>query len=169
MLALRARDVMIPIEQIPTITADATLHEGIQALRQSFHREGRPWHGHRILIVLNNDGKLEGILTLRGILTAVGLYDLIRNPLFKSESWSWYFLRKLKEGSRMKVRDIMRPVLLATVQASDELLEVIRTFLKYNVNSLPVLERGNLLGVVRVVDVFKVLSDYYREAEEKNR
>jgi CBS domain-containing protein len=160
---------MIPIEQIPTITADATLHEGIQALRQSFHREGRPWHGHRILIVLNNDGKLEGILTLRGILTAVGLYDLIRNPLFKSESWSWYFLRKLKEGSRMKVRDIMRPVLLATVQASDELLEVIRTFLKYNVNSLPVLERGNLLGVVRVVDVFKVLSDYYREAEEKNR
>ncbi|MBE3586090.1 MAG: CBS domain-containing protein [Thermoanaerobacter sp.] len=169
MLALRARDVMIPIEQIPTITADATLHEGIQALRQSFHREGRPWHGHRILIVLNNDGKLEGILTLRGILTAVGLYDLIRNPLFKSESWSWYFLRKLKEGSRMKVRDIMRPVLLATVQAGDELLEVIRTFLKYNVNSLPVLERGNLLGVVRVVDVFKVLSDYYREAEEKNR
>ncbi|MDQ0286756.1 CBS domain-containing protein [Desulfofundulus luciae] len=168
MLSLKAREIMIPIEQFTTITADATLHEGIQALRQSFHREGRPWHGHRILIVLDENGNLEGILTLRGILTAVGLYELLRDPLFKSESWSWYFLRKLREGSRMRVRDIMRPVPVATVQADDELLDIVRAFLRHNVNSLPVLDRGRLLGVVRTVDVFKVLSDYYLELEEEN-
>lgn len=168
MISLKAREIMIPIEQITTITADATLHEGIQALKQSFHREGKPWHGHRVLIVLNEKGNLEGILTLRGILTAVGLYDLIRDPLFKSESWSWYFLRKLKEGARVRVRDIMRPVPVATVQADDEFLDVVRALLKYNVNNLPVLEHGRLLGIVRTVDVFKVLSDYYLKLDKKN-
>lgn len=157
MLPRKAREIMIPIEQFTTITEDATLHEGIQALRQSLHFEGRPWHGSRILVVLDQNGNLSGILTLRGILTAVGLYELLKDPLFKSESWSWYFLQKLKEGSRMRVRDIMRPY------KDDDLLDVVRAFLKYSVNSLPVLDRGRLLGVVRIVDVFKVLSDYYQQ------
>ncbi|MGB9826560.1 MAG: HPP family protein, partial [Desulfofundulus sp.] len=152
---------MMPVEQFATITEDATLHEGIQALRQSLHLKDRPWHGNRILVVLDRNGNLSGILTLRGVLTAVGLYELLRDPLFKSESWSWYFLKKLKEGSQMRVRDVMRSYQVATVQADDEILDVVRAFLKYNVNSLPVLDRGRLLGVVRIVDLFKVLSDYY--------
>lgn len=161
MLRQKARDIMIPLEELPTINAEATLHEGIHALRQSFHRHGRPWHGHRILIVLDGEGRLSGILTLRGILMAVGLYDLLKDPLLRAESWSWYFLQKLKEGSLLKVRDVMRPLQIATVQADDEIMDVIRALLRYGVNSLPVLEDGRLLGIVRTVDVFKVLSEYF--------
>ncbi len=152
---------MIPLEELPTIEAGATLYEGIQALRQSFHRQGKPWHGHRILIVLDAEGRLSGILTLRGILMAVGLYDLLNDPLFRAESWSWYFLQKLKEGSLLRVCDVMRPLEVATVQADDEIMDVVRALLRHGVNSLPVLEGGRLLGVVRTVDVFKVLSAHF--------
>ncbi|MCL6610458.1 MAG: CBS domain-containing protein [Peptococcaceae bacterium] len=153
---------MVPIDDYNTISEEATLYEAIKVLRGSFHRDGRAWYGHRSVIVLGGSGELVGILSLRGILKAAGLRELNKDPEFKAESWGWYYVDRLRSCAKMRVRDVMRPLAVATVDAGDTVGEVAAALLKHRVNSLPVLKRGKLAGMVRTLDVFMVIGDYFK-------
>jgi CBS domain-containing protein len=152
---------MVPIGDYNTISEEATVYEAIQALRESFHRDGRAWYGHRSVVVLDGGGKPSGILTLRGILRAAGLRELDNDQDLKAESWGWYYIKKLREESHLRVRDIMRPLGLAAVRAGDDLTTVARALLKHSVNSLPVLKKGQVTGIVRAMDIFMAMDGYF--------
>jgi CBS domain-containing protein len=153
---------MVAIDDYITISEEATLYEAIKILRSSFHRDGRAWYGHRSVIVLGKSGQLVGILTLRGLLKAAGLRKLNDDPNFKAESWGWYYVNRIRTESRMKVKDVMRPLALATVNHSDKVRDVARSLLRHRVNSLPVLKKGRLIGIVRTIDVFMVIGEYFK-------
>lgn len=157
-----AEEIMVAIDDYSTISEEATLYEAIKILRSSFHRDGRAWYGHRSVIVLGKDGQLVGILTLRGLLKAAGLRKLNDDPDFKAESWGWYYVNRIRTESRMKVKDVMRPLALATVNHSDKVRDVARSLLKHQVNSLPVLKKGRLIGIVRTIDIFMVIGEYFK-------
>jgi len=157
-----AEEIMVAIDDYITISEEATLYEAIKILRSSFHRDGRAWYGHRSVIVLGKSGQLVGILTLRGLLKAAGLRKLNDDPNFKAESWGWYYVNRLRTESRMKVKDVMRPLALATVNHSDKVRDVARSLLRHQVNSLPVLKKGRLIGIVRTIDVFMVIGEYFK-------
>ena len=125
------------------------------------NRDGRAWYGHRSVIVQDGAGKPTGILTLRGILRAAGLRELDSDPDLKAESWGWYYIKSLREESKLRVRDIMQPLGLAAVRAGDDLTAVARTLLKHNVNSLPVLKNGRVVGIIRATDVFMTMDEYF--------
>ncbi|WP_238455634.1 CBS domain-containing protein [Desulfolucanica intricata] len=157
-----AEDIMVPIDDYQKIYEDTTIYEAIKILQASFHKDGKAWHGHRSVIVLNIQGELVGILTLRGLLKAAGLNELIENINVKGDSWGWYYMNQLKEESRMRVRDVMRPLGIATVDAGDDVYAVANSLLRHQVNSLPVLKNGKLIGLVRTLDVFTVIEDYFK-------
>ncbi|MCL6559645.1 MAG: CBS domain-containing protein, partial [Firmicutes bacterium] len=100
-------------------------------------------------------------LTLRGILRAAGLRELENDPDLKADSWGWNYINKLREETRLRVRDIMQPLGLAGVRAHDDLTDVARALLKHNVNSLPVLKKGRVIGIVRETDVFMSMDPYF--------
>lgn len=156
-----AEEIMVPIGDYNTINEKATVYEAIRVLRESFHRDGRAWYGHRSVIVMDGAGEPTGILSLRGILWAAGLRELENDPDLKAESWGWNYINKLREESRLCVRDIMQPLGLAAVRARDDLTDVARALLKHNVNSLPVLEKGRVVGIVRAMDVFMAMDVYF--------
>lgn len=156
-----AEDIMVPISDFNTISEDATLYEAIKVLRGSFHRDGTAWYGHRSVIVLGDGGDLVGILSLRGLLKAAGLQELDNDPEFKAESWGWYYINRLKTQARMRVRDVMRPLAVATVDAADSVGEVAVALLKHRVNLLPVLKKGKLIGMVRTLDIFMVVGEFF--------
>ncbi len=157
-----AEEIMVPLEDYNTINEKATIYEAIRVLRESFHRDGRAWYGHRSVIVKNDAGEPTGILTLGSILRAAGLRELfLDDPDFKAESWGWYYIKKIVEESAIRVRDIMQPLGLAAVRASDELTDIAKTLLKYNVNSLPVLKKGKVIGIVRTIDIFMAMDRYF--------
>lgn len=156
-----AEDIMVPIDDFNTISEDATLYDAIQVLRRSFHRDGTAWYGHRSVIVLGNTGDLVGVLSLRGLLKAAGLQALDNDPEFKAESWGWYYVNRLRTQARMRVRDVMRPLAVATVDAASSVSEVAMALLKHRVNSLPVLKKGKLIGMVRTLDIFLVLGEFF--------
>lgn len=156
-----ARDIMVPINSYMTISENATLHEAIKVLRNSFHRDGRAWYGYRSVIVLGAGGDLVGVLSLKGLLRAVGLKELDNDPNFKSDCWGWYYVNRLREQSKLRVKDAMRPLAVATVDAGDDVNEVAAALLKHNVDSLPVLSSYELVGMVRTVDIFMVVGDYF--------
>lgn len=156
-----AEDIMVHLHDYSTISEKATVHEAIQVLRESFHKDGRAWYGHRSVIVLSVTGEPTGILTLRGILWAAGLREIEKDPDLKAESWGWYYVDKLREESRLRVRDIMQPLGLAAVRDRDDLTDIARALLKHNVNSLPVIKKGQVIGIVRAMDVFMAMDEYF--------
>ncbi|SFG64984.1 CBS domain-containing protein [Desulfotomaculum arcticum] len=156
-----AADIMVPIDSYVTINKDATLYEAIIALRGAMHSEGKAWHGHRSVLVLGDGGKLVGILTMSGLLRAAGLKEIDDDPEIKAESWGWYYVNQLREETKMRVRDFMRPLDLYTVDASVAVIDIALTLLKYQVNSLPVLKQGKPVGIVRSLDVFMVIDEFF--------
>ncbi|MCL6479264.1 MAG: CBS domain-containing protein [Peptococcaceae bacterium] len=152
---------MVPINDYNTISENATLYEAIKVLRSSFHRDGKAWYGHRSVIVLGGGGELVGVLSLRGLLKAAGLKELDDDPDFKAESWGWYYIDRLRKESRLKVKDVMRPLAVATVDAGDSVREAALSLLKHQVNSLPVLKEGKLVGMVRTLDIFRTIGEYF--------
>ncbi|SFG01746.1 CBS domain-containing protein [Desulfotomaculum arcticum] len=162
MVKKTAEDIMISISDYVTISEKETLYRAIKVLRDSFHKDGRAWYGHRSVIVLGQSGELVGVLSLNEILKAVGLKELNNDPNFKAESWGWYYINSMREHAKLIVRDVMRPIALATVDARDSVSEVAQALLKHKVNSLPVLKRGKLIGMVRTLDIFMVVGDYFK-------
>ena len=156
-----AEDIMVPIGDYNTISENATLYEAIKVLRGSFHRDGKAWYGHRSVIVLGISGDLVGILSLRSLLKAAGLRKLDNDPDFKAESWGWYYINRLRTQSLMRVRDVMRPLAVATVDAGENVKDVAVSLFKHQVNSLPVLKKGRLVGMVRTLDIFMVIGEYF--------
>lgn len=157
-----AADIMVPLSDYYTVSEEATLHEAIKVLRNSFHRDGRAWYGHRSVIVLGKGGELVGVLSLKGLLKAAGLRNLDNDPEFKSESWGWYYVNRLRTGSKLRVRDVMRSLAVATVDAGDSVSSVAMALLKHQVDSVPVIKSGKLVGMVRTMDVFMVIGDYFK-------
>ena len=162
MVKKTAEDIMISISDYVTISEKETLYRAIKVLLDSFHKDGRAWYGHRSVIVLGQSGELVGVLSLNEILKAVGLKELNNDPNFKAESWGWYYINSMREHAKLIVRDVMRPIALATVDARDSVSEVAQALLKHKVNSLPVLKRGKLIGMVRTLDIFMVVGDYFK-------
>lgn len=156
-----ARDLMVPINDYMTISENATLFEAIKVLRNSFHRDGRAWYGHRSVIVLGAGGDLVGVLSLKELLRAAGLKELDNDPNFKAECWGWYYVNRLREESKLRVRDAMRPLTVPTVDADDDVKKVAAALLKNNVDSLPVMNSSGLVGMVRTVDIFMVIGEYF--------
>lgn len=157
----KVKEIMVPIEDYSTISENATIYDAIKILQQSFHRDGKAWYGHRSVIVLGEDGSLTGILTLRGLLKAVGLRELDEDINIKSESWGWYFTHKLRKESKMQVKDVMRPLALATVNTDTDIASAAITLLRHQVNSLPVLKDGKPVGILRTLDIFRVIGQYF--------
>ncbi|MHB8158253.1 MAG: CBS domain-containing protein [Desulfocucumaceae bacterium] len=160
--AKTAGDIMIAINDYSTIAETATIFEAIKALRQSFHRDGKAWYGHRSVVVLDSKGKLTGILSLRGLLRAAGFRELDEDIGIKSESWGWYYTSQLREDMGIKVRDVMRPIALATVRQDTPVSEVALSLLRHKVNSLPVFNGAELVGIVRTIDIFMIIGEYFK-------
>jgi len=156
-----AADMMVPLKSYLTINKDATLYQAIITLKEAMHSEGKAWHGHRSILVLDEDGKLVGILTMSGLLRAAGLKEMAADLELKAESWGWYYINQLREETKMRVRDFMRPLDLYTVDASDTVLDIALALLKYQVNSLPVLKAGKPVGIVRALDIFMVIDEFF--------
>ncbi|ABO50039.1 CBS domain containing protein [Desulforamulus reducens MI-1] len=158
--SLTARDVMIPLSDYATVSADDSIRHAIYTLRISIYRDkSGAFHGHRALIVLDNKGNVSGILTLLDLLKAVGLKDHYNDPWVKSASWSWFFINRIHESEGIKVKDIMRPIFLGTVDTQQPIQEVIRKMLLQEENLIPVLENHVPIGVIRTIDLFWLLGN----------
>lgn len=156
---LTARDIMIPLGNYSTVTQEDSVRHAIYTLKTSIYRDKQgAFHGHRALVVLNEKEEICGILTLLDILKAVGLKEHYNDPWIKTASWSWYYMNRIHETEGVKVKDIMRPIFLVTVNSDQPLEAIVRKMLLQEENLIPVLERNIPIGVIRTIDLFWSLS-----------
>jgi CheY-like chemotaxis protein/CBS domain-containing protein len=160
----RVGDVMIPLADYSTVTGDDTVEKAIDRLRASFGLQAATDSimetGHRSLLVLGDDGVVEGAVAIVDLLRAImprylsapkpTLADTIQySPMF----WVGMFNREVRAIRSVRVRDLMSPVPPA-IAANAPLMEAAYAMVQQGARRLVVERGGVIVGVIREQELF---------------
>jgi len=161
-----AEDIMISLEGYPHIPYWYTLRQAIDVIENATiifsDRTSLP----RALLVFDDDQQLLGIVRRRDILKGLEpkflrtmpmphrkqLFDVEVDPDLVDFS-TGRIAKAMQEQAEHKVSEVMQPI-VATVRHDDHLAKVIYKMIHWDLNLLPVVKDGTVVGVVRSVDAF---------------
>ena len=160
----KARDIMIPLEEYTTVEEDATVKEGIEALKRSFESfasTGKIMEtGHRSILVFDRKGAISGILSIMDLIVAIrpaylsapkpSMADTLQ---YSAMFWSGLFTIQAKALVKKKVKDIMSDPPM-TVDEDANLMEVADILYTRNARRLGVTRKGKIVGIVREQEIF---------------
>ncbi len=98
---------------------------------------------HHVLVV-NNDGDLEGVISSTDLDRAKSGVSLFRNP--KKEEYDATILRSLRACDIM-TKDVV------TLQSTDSIRRAYEIFKKNKFHAIPIISRGMLKGIVTPIDI----------------
>jgi CheY-like chemotaxis protein len=160
----RVGDVMIPLADYSTVAPDETVKEAIARLRESFGCKAATGSimetGHRSLLVLGADGRVEGAVSIIDLLRAImprylsapkpTLADSIQySPMF----WVGMFTREARAVRVTLIGDVMSPAPPA-IAADATLMEAAYIMVQSGVRRLVVERDGRTAGVIREQELF---------------
>jgi len=175
---IRIKEIMIPIEDYPSVSPETTIHEAMAIMEQaSLHVAGRR-SLPRVLLVLDEQGVLKGTVRRRDIMRGLEpkylvtqplnyrkkLFDVSIDPNLSQLSPS-HLVKGIREQAEKPVSTVMRPIEIG-IEANDHVIKAIYEMVGYGLTLLPVVEDGNLVGIVRTVELFKELSHIVHFLEE---
>jgi CBS domain-containing protein len=104
------------------------------------------------LVVMRVSGEYMGLLTVKDVLRYI-LYLYNRSQgKSASEDWLTQIRNQCSDGSLITVNDVMVRHELS-VRPNQKLLEVVQIMTDQDVDLLPVMDAGRVIGVVRSIDV----------------
>ncbi len=176
-LRRKVKDRMIPLEKYATITPDATLKEAALALRTS-HCELETGMctetGPRTVFVIDDNGKLVGILDFSSILStlipeitgglsarlaALGVtIAFAQADAADQDETRLGFKARVIKNAETKVRDIMLKT-RGSIDANATLMDALKKMYRNKITKLPVYEGGKLVGVLRDTDLFLAVAE----------
>jgi CBS-domain-containing membrane protein len=168
--AMRASEVMIPLEEYPHMPYWFTIRQAIAELERSEitvnNRKSLP----RAVLVFDERYQLLGMVRRRDILKGLEPEFLREKPLqHRKKLWDIEIDPNLSELSMDRVydgiadraehliSDIMMPI-ESTVSHNDHIVKVIYEMNSHDLSLIPVLKEDRVVGVVRTVDVFHVIA-----------
>jgi CBS domain-containing protein len=177
LLKMKIKDRMIPIENYPRVSQNATLREAALSLRISFcELDGGMCTeaGPRTVLVVDENGKLIGIVDFNSFLETMipeisgGLSDKLSalgvsiafaqaDAAALDESRIGFRARVIK-NAKTKVRDIMLKI-RGTIDVDATLLDGLKKMYRNKITVLPVYEGDKLVGVMRDADLFLAVTD----------
>jgi CBS domain-containing protein len=151
----KVREVMIPLEDYPHIPQWFSLRQAVAIVRESSIKYAGVFKP-RAVLVLNEDHRLVGILTLRDLLKGLKP-DFLRVDVTLAAQMDDWLGPDLKKQADRPVSEVMGPV-KASVQADDSLVKALYLIIKENVGTMPVLEEDKVVGMVRLTELFLEIS-----------
>jgi CBS-domain-containing membrane protein len=163
---IRAKDVLIPIDQYPHIPYWFTLRQAMMLIETSeLERDGRK-SLPRVVLVFDEKYQLMGMVRRRDILRGLEpdflsqkpisyrrkLFDVKVDPNLSEISFD-KIIFGVRERAERPVSEVMIPI-EATVDYEDHIVKVIYEMNQHDLSILPVLRDNKVVGVVRTVDVF---------------
>jgi predicted transcriptional regulator len=163
----RAGDIMIPIDKYPSVRHTSTIREAVRVMKEAHLEVAQRRSLPRALLVLDEENHPLGIVRRRDILRGLEPRFLRtasvpeRKRLFEIEidpdlvDLSTGRLGKaIQEQAEHSVSEIMQPI-VATLDYEDQLAKIVYKMLSRDLNLLLVIKDGQVVGVVRTVDVFR--------------
>lgn len=171
-------DVMIPIEQYPHISYWDTLLKAMELIEKTVLEVGGRQSLPRVLLVFGKENNLVGMVRRRDILRGLEpkfmanqslnarkrMFDAKENPKLANIDYK-KILQGVLAKSETPVSDIMLPI-ASTIDFHDHIFKAVYEMNVHKLSQLPVLKDGEVVGVIRTVDVFHevaqvLLSDDY--------
>ena len=160
------KDLIIPLEQFPHVQSEAPVHEAVGLLFSHVNGNGRLQYDE--LLVISADNQYVGRLTVRGILTCYfpTLFTTGDKQIFAGKQAKFTDLAILMEDSfqgeckrqgALPVGDFMVPPHKA-IKAGLHPLHAAEIMMAENETCLPVVEDDGLIGLVRLIDLFRTLA-----------
>lgn len=171
MSALRTvREIMIPIEEYPSVRDRASLREAVAIIENAQLEVERRRSLPRVLLVFDEIHVLVGYLRRRDIMRGLAPRYLLNTPLdyprklFEvaidpnlSELSFDRLAESVREQGERPVSDVMQPI-ETTLFAEDHVLKAVNEMVSLDLALIPVLDQGRVVGVIRSVDVFHELA-----------
>ena len=169
---LHVKDVYVKIDDYPNISHNAPIGQAIYMM----HHVLEDKHKFRSILVLDNDDRLKGYLSLRDLIRAVGpeylhkkrpdvkgnqpfdLKGLGQDLTTLSLLWQDGFTIKLHEELNKPVADHMT-LIEDQVSLDDPISKCLYTMLFHDLLILPVVDNTQVVGVIRLVDLFERIAE----------
>ena len=147
-------EIMIGTDGYLTVSQEDTVKEAIKKLQSSFRLdENSVTQGHTSVLVTGDNGKLVGILTIRGILKALVMHEKDKE-LPPNYLWTLFVSKSYESAAEIPVKKIMKNRKVFSVAPNDDIMEAVHKIVENKVNTLPVVEEGRPVGVIRAKDIF---------------
>ena len=159
--------LMVPLARYPSLPASATLQEAIVALRRGL--EMSDLSGFRRALVLDEHHALVGTISMLTLLRGLEPRTLLAGPgaayqgyaaqppVEEGKAVELFWERVLAQGSGeehlKRVGEVAQRVTV-TVAPDASIARALCLMLAHDVVMLPAVERGKVLGVARLVDIF---------------
>jgi CBS domain-containing protein len=181
----KAWDIMVPLKEYSTVSEDTTLKDAVGALEKAQEDLDRKRYKylHRAILVLNKKNKVVGKISQMDILKGLepkykDIGDTRRislsgfspqfltSMMYSNNLWSSPLENICTKAAKIKVKDIM--VELTEGEFIDEntsLEEAMHIMIIGHHHSLLVNKDGNIMGILRLVDVFQYINHLIKVCE----
>jgi len=173
MKTITVRNLMVPLSEYAVVSKEATLHEAVIALEKAQETFDKTRYRHRAILVFGDDNQIVGKISQLDILKSLepkyakilepamlSREDLsprdIKSMLEKHSLWKHSLDDICEKAAKLKTKDIMTtPTEGEYVEESAVLAEAIHQLLTGCHQSLLVTKDEQIVGVLRLTDVFK--------------
>lgn len=173
---MKVRDLMVSTDRFPRISRLASFYEALEALETAQKRYLSGDSEQRILLVEDDRGKIIGKLSpidlLRGlernygrvnaeeVLTRFGLYHTWKSMQKDYDLWGNPFEDLCRKARDVRIKDFLKPPFEGqTVHLDDSLVKCFHFFIMNRHDALFVLEKGEIVGLLRFSDVYRKASE----------
>ncbi len=158
----KVKDLMIPLEDYPHIPYWFTLRQAMAIVREAAIKYEGTFEP-RAVLVFDEKYQLMGMLTLRDVVRGLEPKFAQDSGLIKSDPslavlMGDMFGPGMREASQRPVSDVMSPIKV-TVNGDDPITKALFLMIKENVGMMPVLQDNKVVGMVRMNELFKEISD----------
>jgi CBS domain-containing protein len=177
----KVKDILIPLSEYAVTSPDKPLKEAVPVLRKIYCQveDGKCTEaGHRTILVVDDSGKLVGILDFKCILKVL-IPEIAGDLTAKLEALGVSiafaqadsadldetrlgFRARVIKNAETRVKDAMLKI-KGTIDSEAGLLEALKLIYANKITVLPVYEGDKLVGVVRDSDLFLTVADILME------
>lgn len=177
MEAIKVRDLMVPLDQYACVSEDVTLYEAVIELEQAQAKYVSSGYPHRAVLVCDKHGNVIGKLSQLDVLRALepryseisdlkkvsgfGLSsDFMKSMMDRYELWKAPLDDLCRKAAQMQVGVIVStPLEGEFIDANATLDKAVHQMIMGHHQSLLVTSGESIVGILRLTDVFKEVSD----------
>jgi len=171
------KNIMVPLERYATIHEDRLLIDAIDALEEAQKAFEESPYVHRAVLAYDDNKKIVGKLSQWDVIKCLepkyesfgdirsaslsGLSpELIKSMMEKYSLWQVDIDDISSRVAKKKVKDVMyKPAEREKIEADATLGEALHNFIVGHHQSLLVTKDSEIIGILRIVDVFKLLCE----------
>jgi predicted transcriptional regulator len=180
---IAVKDLMIPLSKYATVSQEATLYDAILALEKAQSELGRTPYPPRAILILDKKNQVVGILGMWDVLKGLepkyaeitfpdaisrsGFSpDFLRSMLDRYGLWGKPLRDLCGKAARIKVKNLMSTPSEGERVAEDASLnEAIHQLVMCRCQSLLVTRGKEIVGILRLADVFKEVCETTKTCE----